>query len=163
MMSKSREEAVWQRVMAMSAEAPEMAAPRRAGADKELTEAQVLELLKEELEAACTYRVLAQRTKGNLRRCLLELARAEQQHSRKLEAVYYLMTGRRPCPDRPKAPCVSCLNEELRKRYDEEVKGAARYHKLAEKAGSFAQTVHCLGLEEEHHGQIILKLLEMCL
>jgi len=160
MMSKSREEAVWKRVMALSAEMPELPAPCRSKPDTGLTEAQVLELLQGELADACTYRILAQRAKGDLRRTLLGLSQAEQRHSRKLEAVYYLMTGKRPCPDRPKAPCVACLNEELRRRYEAEVKGAARYHKLADQAGSFSQTFHCLGLEEERHGQMILKLLE---
>ena len=163
MMSKSREEAVWKRVMALSAEAPELPMPCQTGSDTGLTQAQVLELLEGALADACTYQTLAGRARGNLRRTLLELSQAERRHSRKLEAVYYLMTGKRPCPDQPKAPCVACLNEELRRRYEAEVQGAARYHKLGEKAGSFAQTFHCLGLEEERHGQMILKLLEMCL
>lgn len=166
MMSKSREEAVWQRVMAMSAEAP-VAEPTRMGRQvqpaQELTGEQVLELLKGELNDACTYSALANRTRGEARRYLQQLARAEQQHSRKLETVYYLMTGHKPCPDRPKPPCVACLSEELRKCYEEEAKGAARYHKLADRAGSFAQIFHCLGLEEEHHGRMVLRLLEMCL
>lgn len=163
MMSKSREEAVWKRVMALSAEMPELPVSRQSKPDTGLTEAQVLELLMGELSDACTYQTLAQRTKGDMRRCLLRLSQEERQHSRKLEAVYYLMTGRRPCPDRPKAPCVACLNEELRRRYEDEVKGAARYHKLADQAGSFAQTFHCLGLDEERHSRMILHLLERCL
>ena len=160
MMSKTREEAVWNRVMAMSAEAPEGKPLCRNGG---ITPEQVMELLVDELSDACTYRTLAERTGGDVRRCLQQLAREEQRHGRKLEAIYYLMTGRRPCPDRPKGPCVACLNEELRKRYDEEVSGAAKYHKLAEKAGSFQQAFHCLGMEEENHSRMILKLLERCL
>lgn len=166
MMSKSREEAVWQRVMAMSAEAPEPRTVHRtqmAQPSQGLTEIRVMELLQGELADACTYQTLANRTRGEARRCLQQLAREERQHARKLETVYYVMTGQRPCPDRPKAPCVACLNEELRKRYEEEIEGAARYHKLAEQAGSFAQTFHGLGLEEERHGRTILKLLELCL
>ena len=166
MMSKSREEAVWQRVMAMSAEAPEPRTAQRAQmaqSSQGLTEVQVMELLQGELADACTYQTLANRTRGEARRCLQQLAREERQHARKLETVYYVMTGRRPCPERPKSPCVACLNEELRKRYEEELAGAARYHKLADQAGSFAQTFHCLGLAEERHGGMILKLLEMCL
>lgn len=161
MMSKSREAAVWQRVMALSAEAPEL--PVQCREDDGLTQAQIMELLEHELADACTYRTLAQRAGGDLRRCLLQLAGEEQRHARKLEAVYYLMTGRKPCPDRPKSPCVACLNEELRRRYDAEIQGAAQYHKLADGAGSFAQTFHCLGLEEERHSRMILRLLEQCL
>jgi len=160
MMSKTREEAVWQRVMAASAEDPQPH-PRKPALG--LTPAQVLEQLQQELLDACTYRVLAARVKKQPRQCLLQLAMEEQHHARKLETVYYLMTGSRPCPDRPKAPCVACTNEELRRRYQAEVDGAARYHKLAEQAGSFACLFHSLARQEERHAGMILNLLQMCL
>ena len=154
-----REAEVWQRVMAASAECEYPKEKPETG----LTAQQVMELLQCELMDACTYQTLAMRVKKDLRRCLLQLAQEERRHYRKLEAVYYLMTGQRPCPDRPKAPCVACLNEELRKRYREEVAGAEKYHCLAEKAGSFAAVFHCLGHEEEHHSRRILELLQQCL
>ena len=163
MMSKTREEAVWKRVMALSAEAPEPVCRPQPRQTQGLSQEQVLELLAGELEDACTYRTLAGRTSGQVRKCLLELAREEQRHARHMETVYYLMTGRRPCPDRPKAPCVACLNEELRQRYEMEIEGAAHYHCLAEQAGSFSQLLHCIALEEERHGRMILHLLEQCL
>ena len=100
---------------------------------------------------------------GITRKHLLQLAREEQLHYRKLEAVYYLMTGNRPCPDRPKTPCIACTNEELRKRYQDEVKGAAHYHALAEKAGSFSSVLHCLGHDEARHSCAVLALLQRCL
>lgn len=158
-MNCKREAEVWQRVMAASTECD---LPKRKD-DDGLTVQQIMELLEGELCDACTYQTLAMRVKKDLRRCLLQLAQEERQHYRKLEAVYYLMTGQRPCPDRPKAPCVACLNEELRKRYREEVAGAEKYHCLAEKAGSFATVFHCLGHEEERHSRRILELLQQCL
>ena len=160
MMNPKREAEVWSRVMAASAEAP-CCTPKKESMS--LTCRQVMELLERELMDACTYRTLAMRVKKPVRQTLLCLQREEMRHYRKLEAVYYLMTGKRPCPDRPKAPCVACTNEELRKRYEEEVEGAATYHKLAECAGSFASVFHCLGCEEERHAQTILHLLEKCL
>lgn len=159
-MNSKREAAVWERVMAASAECP-MPAVRQQ--ESGITAQQVLELLQGELADACTYRVLAGRVKKDLRRCLLQLAQEEQRHSRQLEAVYYLMTGQRPCPDRPKPPCMACTNEELRKRYKEEVEGAARYHELAACAGSFEPLFHCLGHAEERHAGMILELLQRCL
>ena len=158
-MNNKREAEVWQRVMAASAECPMPAGKMESG----LTAPQVMELLEDELADSCTYRTLAMRVKKDLRRCLLRLAQEEWQHYRKLETVYYLMTGHRPCPDRPKAPCVACLNEELRKRYQEEVAGAEKYRCLAEKAGSFASVFHCLGHEEERHSRTVLELLQHCL
>lgn len=158
-MNCKREAEVWQRVMAASAECPMPAPQMETG----MTARQVMELLEGELSDACTYQTLAMRVRKDLRRCLMQLAQEERQHYRKLEAVYYLMTGQRPCPDRPKAPCVACLNEELRKRYGEEVAGAEKYHCLADKAGSFAAVFHCLGHEEERHSRRILEVLQQCL
>ena len=161
MMSKHREEAVWQRVMAASAEAPDCTPTVRS--DDGLTQTKILELLERELLDACTYRTLAGRM-GKQARCgLQQLAREEQQHYKKLEAIYYLMTGSRPCPDRPKAPCVACTSEELRNRYRQEVAGAEAYHGLAEKAGSFAELFHGLSRAEERHARQILALLQQCL
>ena len=159
-MNCKREAAVWERVMAASAECP---MPTRQAAPNGLTPQQVMELLQKEVMDACTYRTLAMRVKKQVRSCLMQLAQEERWHYRKLEAVYYLMTGHRPCPDRPKGPCVACTNEELRKRYQEEVAGAAKYHALAEQAGSFASVFHCLGHEEERHSRMILELLQQCL
>lgn len=160
MMNPKREQEVWNRVMAASAEAPCCPRPKE---QMKLTCQQVMELLEDELADACTYRTLAMRVKKSVRQTLLQLAMEEQEHYRKLEAVYYIMTGRRPCPDRPKAPCVACTNEELRKRYEGEIAGAERYHHLAECAGSFAPVFHCLGHSEERHAQMVLNLLQHCL
>ena len=160
MMNKTRESEVWQRVMASSAEAPDCCKPVRSNT---LTAEQVMELLVCELEDACTYEVLAGRVRGQAQQKLRELARCERRHYGKLEAVYYLMTGRKPCPDRPKPPCVACTNEELRSRYQLEVEGAGRYRCLAQRAGSFEKTLLELACEEEHHAQIILQVLQSCL
>ena len=160
MMNQKREAEVWNRVLSASAEAP-CCAPKKE--QMNLTCQQVMELLEQELMDACTYKVLAMRVKKSIRQTLMCLAQEERRHYRKLEAVYYLMTGKRPCPDRPKAPCVACTNEELRKRYEEEVRGAAVYHGLANCAGSFESVFHCLGHEEERHAQTILNLLQKCL
>ena len=159
-MNPLREEAVWKRVMAAAEEAPDCCdgVPLRS-----LTDRRVLELLEGELADACTYRVLAGRMKQQARQCLLQLAAEEQRHYRKLEAVYYLMTGARPCPDRPKAPCVACTNEELRQRYKLETEGARTYGCLAEQAGPFAEVFHCLAHDEARHAAMILRLLEQCL
>ena len=164
MMSRSREEAVWQRVMAVSGEAPAcQMQPRTQQAAGGLTQDHLMDLMHDELSDSCTYRALAGRSRGNVRRCLLQLAQEEQQHYRKLETIYFVMIGRRPCVDRPKVPCPTCLSEELRKRYEEELAGAARYDKLAQNAGSFASVLHCLHHAEERHAQVILELLQQCL
>ena len=160
MMNQARESEVWQRVMAASAEAPAACKPKGPNT---LTAEQVMELLCDELSDACTYDVLAGRVRGQAQQKLRELARSERRHYGKLEAVYYLMTGKKPCPDRPKPPCVACMTEELRSRYQAEVTGAGRYKCLAERAGSFQKTFLELACEEEHHAEVILQVLQTCL
>lgn len=160
MMDHKREQEVWQRVMAMSAEAPQCSKPVNK---QTLTAEQVMELLCGELADAATYEALACRVRGQARQTLMMLAGQERQHAKKLSAVYYLMTGKKPCPDKPKYPCIACTNEELRERYIEETAGAEKYCCLAEKAGSFAKVFRELACEEEQHAHTVLKLLQQCL
>lgn len=160
MMSQKRQTEVWERVMAASAQEPVAAPPRQEAG---LRETVLMELLEEELADCCTYQVLAERVRREVRRMLLRLAQEEAAHYRRLEAVYYLLTGSRPCPDRPKMPCVACTNEELRRRYRQEIESAGRYHALADQAGSLACVFHGLGNEEERHARVILNLLQQCL
>ena len=155
-----REEAVWKRVMEVSAQAPECCKIKDRA---DLTAEQVKELLCKELADAATYEALAARVQGTIRRKLLFLAQRERCHYARLETVYYLMTGKTPCPDQPKRPCIACTNEELRSRYAEEVKGGETYHRLAEKSGSFANVFHELGAEEESHAHAVLCILQQCL
>ncbi|MBP3634822.1 MAG: hypothetical protein J6J43_09655 [Oscillospiraceae bacterium] len=160
MVSKAREAEVWSRVMAASAQAPESCNPKPRST---LTSAQVMELLEQELCDKVTCEALACRTHGAARQKLMFLARQEGEHYKKLEAIYYLLTGEKPCPDRPKQPCIACLSEELRRRWQQETKSAHTYHCLAEKTGDFASEFHVLGSEEEKHAQLLVQILQTCL
>ena len=160
MIDHKREQEVWQRVMTMSAEAPRCDKPV---GKQGLTAEQVVELLCGELEDAAVYEALACRVRGQNQQKLRYLARQELRHFAKLEAVYYLMTGKKPCPDKPKRPCIACTNEELRSRYIHEVESAAKYRCLSEKAGSFAGVFEAIGCEEERHAEEVLQILQYCL
>ena len=160
MVDHKREEAVWKRVMELSQQAPDCCKPKEHAT---LTAQQVMELLAAELQSACTYEALAGRVRGTARQKLLMLSYSERAHYARLETVYYLMTGKKPCPDRPKRPCIACTNEELRSRYMQEVKGAEQYCALAKKAGSFAHVFHELAAQEEDHAHTILLVLQQCL
>ena len=143
--------------MELSEQAPACCKPKEPAT---LTAQQVMELLVGELSDACTYETLATHVRGSVRQRLLALSMAERAHYARLETVYYLMTGKKPCPDKPKKPCIACLSEELRTRYTEEVKGAEYYHCLAPKAGSFAKIFHELGTQEELHAYEVLCILQ---
>ena len=160
MVDRRREEAVWKRVMEVSAQAPECC---RVKEHPELTAEQIKDLLAEEMADACTYEALAGCVRSDVRRKLLYLAQQERCHSQKLETIYYLMTGKKACMDRPKRPCIVCLSEELRSHYAREVESGEKYHCLAEKAGSFARVFHELGIEEERHAYEVLCILQKCL
>lgn len=160
MIDHKREEAVWKRVMEVSAQAPECC---RVKERSELTAEQIKDLLAGEMEDICTYETLAGCVRSDIRRKLLHLAQQERCHCSKLETIYYLMTGKKACMDRPKRPCIVCLSEELRSRYVREVESGKKYHCLAEKAGSFARVFHELGIEEENHAYEILCILQQCL
>ena len=58
--------------------------------------------------------------KGKAQAMLREMARQEACHAKQFGAVYFLKTGKKACPGRPEAPCVTCINETLRQRYSEE-------------------------------------------
>jgi len=160
MIDRKREEAVWKRVMDLSAQAPACCKPKEHAT---LTAEQVMELLVKKLRDGCIYEALAMRVRSQTRQKLLQLALCERRHYAKLETVYYLMTGRKPCPDRPKSPCIACTNEELRSCYIEEADSAEQYHCLAEKAGSFASVFHQIAEEEAEHAQQVLCILQQCL
>ena len=155
-MNQQQEEAVWRRVLATQ-EQP------CAGSESSLTPMQVMEQLQRKQQAACMYGILARRVKKSARGCLLRLMQMEQQHSRRLEAVYYVMTGQRPCPDSPKLPCVACTNEELRNCYMAKIAAAPGLCQLAEQAGSFAPVFRCIHRDEQHQLRVLLNLLEHCL
>lgn len=159
-MQSKREAEVWERVLAASAAYPiSEKQPEKPG----LTAEQVLQLLQQELLNAVTYETLAARVGKRNRQRLLALAREERQHARQLEAVYYVLTGQRPCPDRVKGPCVACTNEALRSAYGREVAGADRYQKLAGQAGSFSAVFQRLSCAEQRHSAAVLQLLQACL
>ena len=160
MIDHKREEAVWKRVMEVSAQAPECC---KAKEQAELTAGQVKELLCKELADIGTYETLAGCVRADLRRKLLWLSQRERCHYARLETVYYLMTGKKPCLDQPKRLCIVCLGEELRSRYAREVESGDTYHRLAKKAGSFEPVFHELGLEEERHAYEVLCILQQCL
>ena len=158
MMSRTREAAVWQQVLAASEEAP---APKPAAGG--FTPAQVMDLLEDELQDANTYLALARRARREIRQSLLQLSQEEQQHARRLETVYFLMTGRRPEPKRPAMPDVGNVMDALRTRYQGEVAGAAQYRRLAEQADSFGPVLQELGSDEARHAQTVLRLLQRSL
>ena len=122
-----------------------------------------LELYTAQLRAAATYRCLAEMARGRVRQALMQLAEGKRCEARRLAAVYFVMTGRKPCPDRPKPPCVSCLNEALRQAYQEELCAAELYRRYAARAGAHACLLERMAERACENAQLLLCTLEQSL
>lgn len=160
MIDHKREEAVWKRVMEHSEQAPPCCKIMKI---EPLSAAKVMELLRKEQDDACTYEALASRIRGEAGRKLLVLAQQERCHRDRLKTIYYLLTGKKACPEKTKAPCIACTAEELRNRYAIETQSAQVYEELAKQAGSFGDVFRELALEEGRHAYEVLCILQSVL
>ena len=122
-----------------------------------------LALCTAQLGAACTYRTLAARARGCARQALVRLAESRRCDGKRLSALYFVMTGLKACPERPKPPCVSCLNEALRQAYREERCTAELYSRYAANAGEYACTLEQLGENACKRAQELLNILQFSL
>lgn len=166
----AQQQRVWSRVMSAPnacqrlqqlADTP-ATLPARTGAAPSACpdEAALLELYTAQLRASVTYYCLAQRLRGSGRQTLLNIAREKQAQSRKLSAIYYIETGKKPCPDRPKAPCITCVSEALRMAYREEQCTTQLYRAYASGDKELACLLDSLSAETCRHAQQVLSLLE---
>ena len=161
-----QEQRVWSRVMAaQTASAPEPdACERLSRRDAPIfDEGAALELYTAQLRAAATYRVLASMARGCARQSLMRLAEGKRCEARRLAAAYFVMTGVKPCPDRPKPPCVSCLNEALRQAYREERCAAELYRRYAGRGGDDACLLENMAKRACENAQTLLCILQSTL
>ena len=107
------------------------AAANDAGANGTLTAEAVLGLIQWEKDDCATYRYLARRACGCDATALLRMAEDAACHSRKLQAMYYLLTGKCTCPQPATPACAPCLTEALRERYDRAIAAAEAYRDAA--------------------------------
>lgn len=108
MISPHREEAVWQRVLEASAQAPAPAAPRNPQ--------QILELWNQTRQDRDTYRMLARTGTPTARQSLRQLALEEQRQADLFAAIYYLLTNKPPQGNRtmPKSTSLAqCCEQAL--------------------------------------------------
>ena len=94
---------------------------------------------------------------------LLRLAEDERCHAKRLGALYFLMTGKKYCPEPVRGACTACFNEALRKQYQAELEAEARYAKLAARAGEQACMFEALARDEGRHAKTIYCILQQTL
>lgn len=122
-----------------------------------------LALCTAELGAACTYRTLAARARGCARQSLARLAEGKCREARRLAAVYFMMTGTKPCPKRSAAPCVRSLSEALRRACCEERCAAELYRRYAARGGEYASLLGGMAERAEQNAQTLLCVLQSVL
>ncbi len=157
-------DAVWQRVLPNMDPYPEVrkeAAKRVEASCAEISDKDILKFIESELKDKCCYMALSRkgRTKSEMR-CLASIGAAEACHARKLEAAYFIMTGKHPCTVPAELPKICCFTDVLRQRYHEEKKGHQEYLRAAEKAGDerLKKLFLCLAEEEASHADLIWSL-----
>ena len=158
-MDEQKAQQVWSRVMNVSAPCP--AKDGTEGA--QLSAETVAALTQAEWQDAATYRTLATRAPKCARERLLCLAEEERCHARQLGALYFLMTGKKLCPEPMKPVCTACFNETIRQRYQAELAGQAQYQALAARAGERRCTFEALAADEGRHAQLLYCLLQQTL
>ena len=158
-------ERVWSRVMGASCQISD--APKQNPQMREqkpaLNEEMLLDLIEDELHDHATYCHLACMARGCVRRTLQCIAADEKQHAKMLCAMYYILTGKKACPEPARPACVACLNEALRGQYAGELEGRRKYAELAQRAGEHACTFESLAAGECRHAQMLYSLLQHCL
>ena len=93
----------------------------------------------------------------------LRIAEDERCHAKQLGALYFLMTGKKYCPEPVRGACTACFNEALRKQYQAELEAEARYAKLAARAGEQACMFEALARDEGRHAKTIYCILQQTL
>lgn len=165
-LTEQQTQRVWSRVMsAQAVPAAQMNGQTESGAaaDDALTPEKLLTLINAERSDSALYAHLACRMKGKAQALLRGIAQQEACHAKQLGAVYFLKTGRKACPGRPDAPCVTCINETLRQRYTEEHAAHEAYEALAQNAGTYRCMLLKIAEEECGHAQKLLCILQDCL
>ena len=73
------------------------------------------------------------------------------------------MTGRKPCAERVKTPCVQCLAEALRQAYREELCAAELYRRYAARSEEHTALLEQLACCAEKNAKLLLCALQSCL
>ena len=108
---EQKERQVWSRVMNTAVSCPKPEEPKQ---DTGLTEKTLAQMIQCECCEAAIYRSLAARGPKCARERLLRIAEDERCHAKRLGALYFLMTGKKYCPEPVRGACTACFNEALR-------------------------------------------------
>ncbi len=124
-----------------------------------LTPETVMAYISRAKTEARLYCYLAGKVSGQNRTLLKRMEQTKLAQVRDLSSVYFILTGRKPCPIPSQPPCVTCINETLRWQYQQSLEEAAQFSALAAAGGRFACLFARLQREACLQGEDILVLL----
>lgn len=146
---------VWSRVTA--------AGKPQAQPEPPSIESELSDMLRDELADRAAYAQLARRTRGECAQALRAIARDEGGHAKKLTALCFLHTGKKPEAESAPARLTGSLADSLRGRYELETAGAELYRRAAEQYPAHRALFERLSADERRHSEAVLHLLENCL
>ena len=121
------------------------------------------EMIGRKKTAVCIYRAAARCASGQTREQLLRFAEQTLCGAKKLEAVFYLWTGKRACVMSGKMPRFCCLTEGLRLLYGNEAEEAARLHRTAAELPDYGAVFAETARESEYRAAGLLRLLQLAM
>jgi hypothetical protein len=125
--------------------------------DDTLTPETVFGFITRAKTEARLYCYLAGKVSGQCQSILRRMEQGKLSQVRELSSVYFILTGRKPCPIPSQPPCVTCINETLRWQYEESLRAQAQFTALA--SGRFSCLFARLAREACLQGEDILVLL----
>lgn len=146
--------AVWQRVTAATEVTGSSYA---AGADP----AVLLDFISGEQQDSRVYQALACKLGGSDGVQLRRMAKEKACRAKRLAAAYFLLTGVRPCVRTLPFAAVTCPVEELRSRYEAELRDAEGYCTVSHRfSGQTALMLEELAKGSLQYSQTVLCILE---
>ena len=117
----------------------------------------VMELYRQEREAACLFSALACRLPRHGQQRLGCLISGSRSRMRQLGAVYFVLTGQKACCEHA-APCVTCAAESLRQAY-EALLGRKKQYGAWGKEERFSHSFRCLSRSADADAETLLCLM----
>lgn len=137
--------AVWNRVMSgcSGTVSQEAAAPAQGA----LSARELLDMMQGEKNDCAVYRYFSRKACGRDARTFQAMADVKACHFQKLHTMYFLVAGECASLQAARPNCTTCMAEELRIRYNEELKAAAWYEAAAKRWPAMADEFRCMAAE----------------
>lgn len=118
------------------------------------------QMITAEKTAVCIFRALS---RCGFRDVLQRIACDDQQHSRRLEAIYFLWTGACSETISDSLPQYACMAQALRALHQMKLEAASSYRQAAEELPEFRDVFLGIAEKEQCHAAQLFELLQRCI